>query len=275
MTHQQPTPLPLVESYQEIIWLPYKEPLEPVDQGFGYKGTLGFTKDGSLVQCHICGQLFKNLGRHAYNQHELTSEQYKQRYQLSPRTALVSKDTSEKLRQSNLRQKQSVKEKRVAELKVNVKRNHDPKTGIRERKVEQSLEHKNKRGSCYYQLLDKIETLGKKLNKTPTKQEFINEYGGGFMLSVTRTFGTWNQALSLAGFTPNMQMSSRMKYSRDMVISSLRNFYEIEGRPPRASDMGDGIPGGSTIRHHFGGIIEARRAAGLGQYDYIHEMAER
>ena len=52
----------------------------------------------------------------------------------------------------------------------------------------------------------------------------------------------------------------------------IRNFYEIEDRVPRVSDLGDMLPSKNVIHRLFGGIIEARRAAGFGQNDYINEQ---
>lgn len=251
---------------------PYKEPLEKVEGGFGYLGTLAHTEDGSKVQCHICGELFESLGKHTAKKHKVSAQEYRQRFKLPKRIGLASETERTKMRNLNLAQSSKTKAERVKRIAAY---GRDPSKKDRfDKHGGQSLENKNRRGGCYYQLLDKIEALGKKLGKTPTGRDFNKEYGTGFTTSVRLTFGSWNQAVSLAGFTPTRFRGSNVKYSRDMVIAALRNFYEIEGRVPRARDLGDTLPANLVIIRLFGGIVEARRAAGLGQYDYINEGAE-
>ncbi len=249
---------------------PYKEPLEAVKDGYGFLGTVAQNETGTHMQCHICGYFYGNVGRHAKAIHGVDQKEYKQRFQLSLRRGLVSDTVRTMLINNNLRQPRHVKEERVRRMKIlqRTYANHEMS------QPKKSLEAKNKEGRCYYQLLDKIELLGKKLKRTPTRRDFSKEYGEGYLGSLYGTFGTWNQALSFAGFTPNRQKEGQPKYSRESVIAMFRNFYEIEGRVPRSSDIGTMIPSNNVIRRLFGGMIEARQAAGFGQNDYVNETVD-
>lgn len=248
---------------------PYKAPLEPVEEGFGFKGTVAETVTGTHIQCHICGYFYANLAMHVAKEHKMSSTEYKDTYQLEHKRGLCSTAYSEIRRQDSLRRSPKVKQAQLD----NLAKGRLIKQDYTKRRNKSSLEFKNKRGSCYYQLLDKIEALGKKLGRTPQCREFITEYGESYFGNIRQTFGTWNQAVTFAGFAPGrIGNTGNQRYSRESVIAMIRSFQEIEGRPPRASDMGTGIPTYYVLKRLFGGgIIEARRAAGLGHYDFINE----
>lgn len=225
---------------------------------------------GTHVQCHLCGYFFKNLGKHVVNEHKLTPKEYKSKFKLRLKRGLASEVTRVKAINAALACSSAEKVRRLEALK---KGTAVTKGRLRQSHAKQSLEAKNEKGSCYYQLLDKIEVLGKELGRTPSLSDFRRKYKGHYIGAVYSTFGTWNQAVTFAGFTPRTYGGSQYKYNRDTVIAMIRNFWELEGRAPRVSDMGTLIPSSAVITKLFGGIIEARKAAGLGQYDYINEEA--
>lgn len=248
---------------------PYKEPLRPVDDGYGYMGTLAHNKTGTHVQCHICGYFYPKVGSHASLVHKVTADEYRQRFDLSASTALISKQGREAAISKSLNVSSAEKLRRITMFK------HDDRSNRVYRPRRKSLERRNKEGSCPDQLLDKIEKLALKLNRTPTRREFTSEYGHGFLNSILITYGTWNQALSFAGMTPNAYRQGRPRYTRESVIAMIRVFYEQEGRVPRSSDMGSSlIPSTMVIQRLFGGIVAAREAAGFGQHDYVSETSE-
>lgn len=250
---------------------PYKEPLTPVEKGFGFYGTLTQNKEHTHVQCHICGYFFASLSQHAYMVHGLRAKEYRQEYGLARKTSLISDKMKVKLAAIQINQPTAVKTRRLENFKKARTKSAANKGDSHHRK---SLEQKNREGRCYYQLLDKIEVLGKELKRTPTKRDFQARYGDGMLSSIYHTFGSWNQALSFAGFTPNQYRQGRPKYDRETVIAMIRNFYEIEGRVPRSRDLGNMLPATHVMGKLFGGLIEARKAAGFGQADYIHEREE-
>ena len=79
-----------MENNATLVLVNYKEPLIEVEKGFGYLGALRMTQDGTLMECHVCGQLYKDVGRHVNNAHNITATQYREKFQLARTTALVS-----------------------------------------------------------------------------------------------------------------------------------------------------------------------------------------
>lgn len=254
----------------KAIFKPYKEPLQPNASGYGYSGTTGYNETGTHMMCNVCGYFFKDLAHHVRT-HGMKAKDYKIAYQLSLSKGLISDELRFKLRRYALNRPTEAKEATLRQLKRNSNHRDGQPTWSTHKK---SLEAKNKEGRCYYQLLDKIETLGKELGRTPTKEDFTRVHGKGIMGTIYDTFGTWNQALTFAGFTPTRYVVGRPRYSRESVILMIRNFYEIEGRVPRWTDLGGMLPSGNIIRKLFGGIIGAREAAGFAQADFVHETEE-
>lgn len=254
---------------------PYKDPLTPVTDGFGYMGTIAQTKDGSHIQCHICGYFFRRLYQHVKKIHDITTTDYKKEYGLLMKPGLVSPKSRQTVIDRLLNSTPEQKRAFIESAKKQQKRykeegyRHQSRAG----QHASALEKKNLQGWCPDQILDKIEALSKKINHTPSAKRFEQEYGIGKIKMVLATYGTWNQALSFAGLTPTIHKSAHPRYTRDSVIAMMRTFYELEGRIPRGSDLGGKsiLPDFSVLRSLFGGLVAAREAAGFGQNDYIHE----
>lgn len=75
----------------------YKEPLKPVKNGYGYVGTVTYSKDGEYIQCHICGRACKDLKPHVYYSHKKTSPEYKTEFGLAAKNGLIAPKLREKL----------------------------------------------------------------------------------------------------------------------------------------------------------------------------------
>ena len=134
----------------ELIYENYKEPLKsiPKSKGFGYYGTIAVSADKELVQCHICGNLFKSVSAHL-PQHKITAPEYKEMWQLQKTTALVGESTRKKQQDRVLKQGLP---KHLQEY------NHKVRTGQIKHKVNTkfTLEQRNKLGVCADQVLEKI-----------------------------------------------------------------------------------------------------------------------
>lgn len=246
----------------ELVFSNYKEPLKKVEGGFGYWGALGMTANGSLVQCHECGKLVKNLGIHAFNAHGLRAMEYRDKYKLSHTTSLVSETFRNELKANMLRYLASLtpqeRKKRANHLKSFLKQGHT---------VKQSLESKNKHGYCPDQLLQKILDVKKILGRVPTTKEFrdeMNKIGKGraFIL-IYNTFGSWNKALQLLKLPINEKQYTT-RWNDETLLGLLKEFYERHNRLPTKSDCLRGLlPSLMLYRTHFGGLPRARRLAGL------------
>lgn len=96
----------------------YKEPLKPVESenGYGYYGVLLATKNGEKIQCHVCGELYSSLSMHIRN-HGYTGKEYKNKFGLSSRTALVSDQQREILKRAYIKRFGSWSSEKKEEMK--------------------------------------------------------------------------------------------------------------------------------------------------------------
>lgn len=244
----------------ELTVANYKLPLKKTT--FGYLGTLSFTKDGTKVQCHICGELVEQLAWHARRAHSLTPEQYRNAFDLAKGTSLISEDLRKRLAINGMNRWNSMtKQERATFTKPRSHENHYKGA---------SLETKNKRGHCPDQLLQKIKDFKIERGRVPSLREFRLEMNrkrnGGVVAMIYNTFGSWNTALKLAKLKINAPTQKR--YSDDVLLKSLKVFFDVHQKIPTKSDAARGlIPDIGAYRNHFGGIVRARKLAGL---PYFH-----
>lgn len=240
----------------ESVMASYKEPLKPVQNGFGYYGTIAYSKDKKYTQCHLCGYFFKNLGKHVSQIHNKSAQQYRIEMSLPTTLSLSPPETKHKNweRWNNMTDE---------EKKASIGR---MRAGLRGRRQlmkthrGKSLYHKNLEGRCPDQLLDKILKLQKKLGETPSIKQFVKEYGHGYRQSVVLTFGTYGEALKIL----NLQMKTGGgagygTYDRATLLKLGYDFKERYGRLPMSSDTERGLlPHRSTYAKHFGSWTEAK-----------------
>lgn len=133
------------------------------------------------------------------------------------------------------------------------------------------------------EVLDAIEQVAERLDKTPTRAEFLDESS----ISegpVRRHFGSWSDALGAAGLSPDRSISKRQ------LIEGLREFANYYGRARtgavRKRDMDEnGAHAASTYTRQFGSWTQAIVQAGLDPdtrrlekgdlLDAIDDLAER
>ncbi len=219
----------------EPILNQYKEPLKPVEKGFGYLGTIAFNKDETHTQCHICGYFFKQLGRHVTNQHDMKVIEYRDKFRLARQTSLVASETRQKYvkRYANLSSDEKLAKITSLTKAASVSREKSI-TKNWNKGISHSLELKNKEGRCPDQLLEKIEQLSKKLGKTPTGRQFSGEYGGGYYESIKTTFGSWSNAVKICGLTVR---TPGHYYDERTLKVMLWDFKERYGREPYSKDL--------------------------------------
>ncbi len=71
-----------------------KFPLQPVKEGFGFKGVLLQTENREFIQCHICGKWLQKLGGGHLQKHAITKKDYQKKFSLFLGNGLVSDATS-------------------------------------------------------------------------------------------------------------------------------------------------------------------------------------
>lgn len=238
----------------EATFSAYKEPLTASPTGFGYLGCIAYDKNETHTQCHICGWFFKSVGHHVNQQHDISTEEYRERFGLIRGKSLVATNT----RKNYLRRWQELspeeRQRRIKELKNTAGRNH----GVNRAKPK-SLEKKNLEGTCPDQLLDKILKLKEKLGHTPTKTEFEREYRRDTKI-VGRTFGSWTESLRVLGMSP--RIGGHPAYSEETVLKMLRDFAKEYGREPYYRDVRHGhLPRSSVYIRLFGSWSKAKEIA--------------
>jgi hypothetical protein len=248
-----------------LTYLNYKEPLKPVEEGFGFLGTLAQTETGDEVQCHICGGLYENLGHHAWVRHRIKAKEYRVKFQLGKTTPLCSDKWSEKCKQKKLEtwERMSDEERENRREMMRQAQQRTERVGN-----PRSLEALNKDGMCPDQLIEHIQKCAEKLGKSPTFKEFENEYNGKYVGAINRTFGSWNGAKKMAGLvmckTGSQKPHNRSEYTNEVLLEYLRSFYKEKGYKPTHSDWVRGfLPSYYLYRHRFGGVRKARELAGI------------
>ena len=253
----------------EITLHHYKEPLIKVEDGHGYYGAISGTADGMYIQCHICGELHKNLGNHLKRAHSTTGREYKERFGLAYQSALVSENyrMQQKNRSVMLWHNLSAEEKSMF-----IKRLNDGRGKRGKNQPNIKLETKNKRGTCPDQLLDKIKEVAKAIGHTPSKREFIAHLGTQrFVHLIYKTFGSWTKAVTLTGMTPKNKNHGKggcRRYDDNELLQYLVMFTEDTGEVPSQSDFFRGLlPNEGLYTRRWGSLENARQVAGV--YDLI------
>lgn len=265
---------PTAPTGEELIFYNYKEPLRQVKSGFGYQGVILSNKEGTRVQCHVCGYLFSSVGLHARSVHNLKASEYKKKFGLSGRTRLISEEMRTMLKIRTLKwinsmtdeQRMNIAKKRKLKLAEWRK-----KKGYSPLGTKMALEKRNERGTCPDQLLQKIKDCATALNRNPSKDEFITYCGSQkYIAIIYKTFGSWIRAKGMAGYEENKKgvklgvTNRKTRYTKEELIELLQIFYQENKWAPTETDCRRGlIPDSSIYRREFGTFTNARLEAGI------------
>lgn len=243
----------------EAIINGYKEPLRSNEGGFGYLGTIAYDKTEQYTQCHTCGYFYKHLGKHIRQSHDMSSDEYKETYQLEKQTSLFATNTRTKYIQKWIDLSDEERQEVVQRLKK-ARKNRLPEGSGR---THHRLEYYNKRGSCPDQIIDKILKLYDETKQVPTLKQFEKRWGGRhYGKSAQLHFGTWQEAVKQAGLTPQKRCGKTW-YTDEQLLESLVAFRNTNGREPYYSEARTGIllAGGTTYRDRFGSWSRAKMLA--------------
>lgn len=252
---------------QILVYENYKEPLKPIEKskGFGYYGTVAMTDDKQLVQCHVCGNLFANVGMHI-RLHKLDSRRYKDMYGLSVSTALMSEPEREKRQQRAVKPFDGKLPDHLMEYNRKVQQGLIKHNGSKTKDGEGkfggwSLEKRNIEGKCPEQVLEKIRELADKLGRTPSYDEFIKEYTYEYLGAIKFQHNTWTEAVHKLG----MKTADELRRpDKDSLIEELQVFQKQYGRIPMTSDFNRGLlRGRGVFIRVFGSLNNARIEAGM------------
>lgn len=108
-------------------------------------------------------------------------------------------------------------------------------------------------------LLEEIKRLRDELGRVPTRRE-MQEIGEYSHTTYRRRFGSWNEAVKLAGFEPQ----GRHNIGREELLGELMKLSDELGRTPKQEDMNTiGKFNDSTYIYRFGSWVNAIEEAGL------------
>lgn len=180
----------LLEPDTKGIQIGYKEPFRPVEDGYGYYGTLTVDESETFVQCHVCGFFFKWLPSHL-REHGLTGREYKDKYGLMLKTTLLTESANKEWSQKRMYNYTPGhrKQAQYAVALATASRTSGDSAG---KSGKLALEYYNKFGLCPDQVIDKYLTLKQKLGKDPTFKQIAREYTYGVPKLLMRVFGSWN-----------------------------------------------------------------------------------
>lgn len=241
----------------------YEGPLVEISYGFGYYSRLMSTRDGSQIQCAICGELFVTLQNHVEHTHDMSLADYRKEFEFASNTPLVAPNYLKKLRVgvknlSFLTKEQRRKLIRKAYL-ANIRKN-----GKKAFSHPISPETKLKRGIAAVQLLGRVKKCADELGFTPLKSQFIDWCGTQkYIKGIYREYGTWKKCLQVAKIPLRTPKSKEARYTRTELIKFLKDFKKKYSRVPIGRDFGTLLPPEAAFRYHFGSIFKARTAAGM------------
>lgn len=252
----------------------YKEPLRKVKKGYGYEGCMLHAVDGDGVMCHECGEVFSTLQSHLRAEHKMSTAEYREKFKIAKKTPLVSEENRLTRSQAMLSYIESLtpaeKKKFFNNYKKNAKKARKKRTKYQPK---ESLETKNKKGTCPDQLKQQIMNCAKELGRTPSKKEFIVWCDGSqrFVHLLYKTFGSWTKAVELCGLTPKKKVpkgNTIGEYNPDELLEYLRIYTTENNKVPSSTDFLMGLlPSHGAYIRHFGTIERARREAGV--YDLL------
>ncbi len=205
-----------------VTFYNYKEPLMKFNGGFGYVGAVVFDTGSGNIQCHFCGQWFKELGNHIHREHALDAQEYKRLVGLNKSTALINENIRAQMIEHGRTNKKS-----LANLRPVVKHTAAIKRKIAATLKENRDEMKNLHGTCPEQLIDRLVKLHDQFGQLPPADEIP------FIEALRKTYGTLAEACRVAGLPerlPSYPINPRVKkYDRAMIVKTLHEYHIQHG----------------------------------------------
>lgn len=240
----------------------YRQKAPFVPSGKSVYGALEYNESRDAIRCHECGDYFQTLSQHLGKRHHLTATEYKDRHGLRRAAPLWTPGMSARMSQriTTLR----VSGHRVERF-ANIHQAVTSSVLSRKRKPPATAELRNEHGTCQAQILNRLRDLSERTGRTPTKAEI--EASGLTIKSACLALNVRNLGalMTLVGLLPRQRSTTLAhKYSPELLVELLRDFYVKHGRLPGKADRRMRlVPSMSTYRFHFGSMRGAYEAAGL------------
>ena len=118
----------------------------------------------------------------------------------------------------------------------------------------------NEQNITQSKLCEEIDRLYAELEKVPSFQD-MHERGEYSVYTYSRTFGSWNEAIEAAGYSPR---SSREKHTRSELIAEVQRVADVCDGKPTLSDIAEhGNISRNTYHNRFDSWNDALEAAGF------------
>lgn len=236
-----------------------------VRSGRSILGAIEYDKVADKLKCHECGEWFKGLNGHVRHSHDMKAAEYKRIHGLRQSTALVGEYSRKAsiVRMEKLRANPNILAKLISKKRRGAGGYH----GI-------SQETANTRGHCHAQVVEHLQQLAARFGRTPTSLEI--KASGMHTGSLCWAFNIDKpaEAIALAGLKPRSsgEKIGGIKYSKELLIELLRDFWVMHQRVPSTSDMKRGLlPNVVVFKYHFVTWQAALEAAGLKYIAYSPE----
>lgn len=257
--------------FADITTAGYKEPMQKVEDGFGFYGAVTRTNDGQHIQCHICGYYYANVSAHVIGKHAMNSRQYKETYGLRIGDGLLAPGLRVKMQEvynDHLR-KVAVQYLPQAWAAAEEKRKNGDFTPGGDMWTAQT---RNEKGMCRAQTIAKMKRIADQQNGYIEEKQFYEEYGSGQREVIAHWFGSWDGALEATGYTGfKMRRAQQKEQVVEHAIGAVADFYESEGRTPQFSDFmaRQELPNPRKMSRVFGSLNELRRQSGAPRLIHV------
>jgi hypothetical protein len=238
----------ILPMYKEQMYEPFMEN----DNGVGYQGVVMYRKDIDAIQCSVCGSFMKKISSSHLKTHNLTSDQYRIKFGLFKKIALISKGLSKKLskisslRARNINHKLWEYSKSITSIKTH-------KNSInRARKIAQFL---NKHNLCDAQIENRLSVVKYLSKKVEITSSDVYKHDRNLYDNLCKRHEGVENFCKLYKIITN---------DENQLISLLRNSMYLFKKMPTLKEISE-IINIDLIYKHFGSWSRAKMMAGLDQ----------
>lgn len=258
----------------------------PKEKGYGYYGTLLHDTEENKIQCHVCGELFIDVGKHARYTHKILIREYQEKYELNYSTRLVIPDLD--IKRSQISEKNyklifeklnSAEVKELAKIEATAKKLQLKRLKLMTKKSailskytrrKYTIEMMNRYGTCPIQISEEFTKLIDKLGGIPPSQDELDIMDNHLSYGLRKHYKSYKNALIAFGYAPRIRVHKR--YGLIEIKSLIRLFVDSNKRLPNNRDTKrGGLPDYMTLSKYFGDWWKMKEFA----FNYLAEKYPR
>lgn len=242
-----------------------KEPY--VRSGKSLQGVQEYDSERDMLRCHECGKWYSRLAQHITKRHGLKLTDYRLNHALPSSASLVSLGLASTIRakaRTNLVDPKAHPRVSTREMKPP---SMTPEANAKRRAT--WIAKRNLKARCDEQLKNRILKIATDLGRTPTYAEMAaySVWIGNEAKARRISARNLMESMGLTPISSGQKVGSvAPKWSREILIEALRDFFVLNGRVPKPSEWNIGIlPKPPVYRRYFGSMQAAYEAAGLAK----------